>query len=152
MYQFSHSDDADQLLKSRETISREIKTGLLQRAADFNVNVEDVSFMHLGFSPEYSKAIERKAVQQQLAEMQKFIVLRDEELKNAQIIRSEAEAEAAKLINESVRKFGATQIEIKKLEAALNIASLLGKNQNITFVPSNLAGNLLNLNVWSLIA
>lgn len=78
MYQFSHSDDADQLLKSRETISREIKTGLLQRAADFNVNVEDVSFMHLGFSPEYSKAIERKAVQQQLAEMQKFIVLRDE--------------------------------------------------------------------------
>lgn len=152
MYQFSHSDDADQLLKSRETISREIKTGLLQRAADFNVNVEDVSFMHLGFSPEYSKAIERKAVQQQLAEMQKFIVLRDEELKNAQIIRSEAEAEAAKLINESVRKFGATQIEIKKLEAALNIASLLGKNQNISFVPSNLAGNLLNLNVWSLIA
>ena len=151
MYQFSHSDDADQLLKSRETISREIKTGLLQRAADFNVNVEDVSFMHLGFSPEYSKAIERKAVQQQLAEMQKFIVLRDEELKNAQIIRSEAEAEAAKLINESVRKFGATQIEIKKLEAALNIASLLGKNQNISFVPSNLAGNLLNLNVWSLI-
>ena len=46
--------------------------------------------MHLGFSSEYSKAIERKAVQQQLAEMQRFIVLRDEELKSAQIIRSEA--------------------------------------------------------------
>lgn len=103
--------------------------------------------MHLGFSSEYSRAIERKAVQQQLAEMQKFIVLRDEELKNAQIIRSEAEAEAAKLINEAVRKFGSTQIEIKKLEAALNIAGLLGKNQNISFVPSSLAGNLLNLNV-----
>jgi prohibitin 1 len=54
-------------------------------------------------------------VQQQLAERQKFIVLRDEELKNAQIIRSEAEAEAAKLINASVKKYGATQIEIKKL-------------------------------------
>jgi prohibitin 1 len=48
--------------------------------------------MHLGFSNEYAKAVERRAVQQQLAEMQKFIVLRDEELKNAQIIRSEAEA------------------------------------------------------------
>jgi prohibitin 1 len=88
---------------------------LFARAKDFNVNVEDVSFMHLGFSPEYSRAIEKKAVQQQLAEMQKFIVLRDEELKNAQIIRSEAEAEAAKLINEAVRQFGGTQIEIKKL-------------------------------------
>lgn len=103
--------------------------------------------MHLGFSSEYSKAIERKAVQQQLAEMQRFIVLRDEELKNAQIIRSEAEAEAAKLINESVRKHGATQIEIKKLEAAMNIAQLLAKNPSISFVPSALAGNLLNLNV-----
>ena len=88
MYSTSYLDDADQLLKSRETISKEIRTGLFGRAQDFNVIVEEVSFMHLGFSPEYSKAIEKKAVQQQLAEMQKFIVLRDEELKNAQIIRS----------------------------------------------------------------
>lgn len=42
--------------------------------------------------------------------MQKFIVLRDEELKTAQIIRSEAEAEAAKLINQAVQTYGATQI------------------------------------------
>jgi prohibitin 1 len=103
--------------------------------------------MHLGFSPEYSRAIEKKAVQQQLAEMQKFIVLRDEELKNAQIIRSEAEAEAAKLINEAVKTFGATQIEIKKLEAAMNIAHYLAKNPNVSFVPGNISGNLLNLNV-----
>lgn len=48
--------------------------------------------MHLGFSREYAHAIERRAVQQQMAERQKFIVLRDEELKSAQIIRSEAEA------------------------------------------------------------
>ena len=87
----------------------------MERAQEFNVAVEDVSFMHLGFSSEYSKAIERKAVQQQLAEMQKLIVLREEELKSAQIIRSEAEAEAAKLINEAVRQYGSTQIEIKKL-------------------------------------
>lgn len=72
---------------------------MYSKAQEFNVNVEDVSFMHLGFSSEYSRAIERKAVQQQLAEMQKFIVQRDEELKTAQIIRSEAEADAAKLIN-----------------------------------------------------
>ena len=34
--------------------------------------------MHLGFSREYAMAVERRAVQQQLAEKQKFIVLRDE--------------------------------------------------------------------------
>jgi regulator of protease activity HflC (stomatin/prohibitin superfamily) len=88
---------------------------LFEKAQGFNVNVEDVSFMNLGFSKEYAKAVERRAVQQQLAERQKFIVLRDEELKTAQIIRSEAEAEAAKLINNSVKLYGSTQIEIKKL-------------------------------------
>lgn len=104
--------------------------------------------MHLGFSREYSNAVERRAVQQQLAERQKFIVARDEELKNAQIIRSEAEAQAAKLINQSVRQFGGTQIEIKKLEAAQAIAEMLSKNPNITFIPTNgTTGNLLNLKV-----
>ena len=44
-----YSDDADQLLKNRETISKEIRTLLFQKAQDFKVNVEDVSFMHLGF-------------------------------------------------------------------------------------------------------
>jgi prohibitin 1 len=88
---------------------------LFEKAQGFNVHVEDVSFMNLGFSKEYAKAVERRAVQQQYAERQKFIVLRDEELKTAQIIRSEAEAEAAKLINNSVKLYGSTQIEIKKL-------------------------------------
>lgn len=140
-------DDAEELLKQRETISKEIRSQLFSKARDFNVNVVDVSFMSLSFSREYANAVERRAVQQQMAEKQKFIVLRDEELKNAQIIRSEAEAEAARLINESVRKYGSTQIEIKKLEAAQAIAESLSKNVNISFVPNN-TGNLLNLRVW----
>ena len=39
-------DDADQLLKSRENISKEIRSGLFGRAQEFNVIVEDV----VGFS------------------------------------------------------------------------------------------------------
>lgn len=42
------------------------------------MNVVDVSFMSLTFSREYANAVERRAVQQQMAEKQKFIVLRDE--------------------------------------------------------------------------
>lgn len=102
--------DADQLLKFREEISREIKNNLTQKAKEFNIQVQDVSFMFLAFSREYAQAIEQKAVQQQLAERQKFIVLRDEELKTAQIIRSEAEADSAKLINNAVQSFGGAQI------------------------------------------
>ena len=146
MYPLPHVDDADQLLKFREEISREIKSNLTQKAKEFNIQVEDVSFMFLAFGKEYAQAIEQKAVQQQLAERQKFIVLRDEELKNAQIIRSEAEADSAKLINNAVTKFGSAQIEIKRLEAAKLIAESLSRNPNITFVPSS-ANNLFNLRV-----
>lgn len=41
-----------------------------------------------------------------MAERQRFIVMRDEEEKNAKNIKSEGEAEAARLINDSVKKFG----------------------------------------------
>lgn len=47
---------------------------------------------------------------QQLAERQKYIVLRDEEEKNAKVIFSEGEAEAARLINEAVGKFGSSSL------------------------------------------
>ena len=47
-----NKDDADQLLKFRENISKEIKKLLFEKAQSFNVNVEDVSFMNLGFSRE----------------------------------------------------------------------------------------------------
>jgi len=46
-----------------------------------------------------------------------------------------------------VKKYGSTQIEIRKLEAAQAIAELLSKNTNISFIPSNSNGNLLNLKV-----
>ena len=102
--------DADQLLKLREKISNEIKESLITRARDFNIALDDVSIIHLAFMKEYTQAIEHKQVAQQQAERQKFIVLRDEEEKNAAIIRSEGEAEAAKLINDSVKTYGSGKL------------------------------------------
>ncbi len=63
-----------------------------------------------------------------MAERQKFIVLKSEEEKKAAIIAAEGEAEAAQLINASVIKSGPALIEIRRIEAALNIANALSKN------------------------
>lgn len=104
--------DADQLLKLREKISNEIKENLTTRARDFNIYLDDVSIVHLAFMKEYTQAIEHKQVAQQMAERQKFIVLRDEEEKNAAIIRSEGEAEAAKIINDAVKNYGGGNFSI----------------------------------------
>jgi len=42
----------------RERISNEIKEALIERARDFNIALDDVSIIHLGFMREYAHAIE----------------------------------------------------------------------------------------------
>lgn len=108
--------------------------------------LDDVSITHLGFMKEYASAIEQKQIAQQLAERQKFIVMKDEEEKNARVILSEGEAEAARLINDAVKLYGTAQIEIKRLEAAKIIAEQLQRSPNITWLPQgDGVANLLNL-------
>lgn len=42
------------MLKLREKISSEIREGLIIRARDFNIALDDVSIIHLAFMKEYS--------------------------------------------------------------------------------------------------
>jgi prohibitin 1 len=46
----------------REKISNEIKENLMARSKDFNIELDDVSIIHLGFMREYASAIEQKQV------------------------------------------------------------------------------------------
>lgn len=54
--------NANELLTRREAVSADIGRELRQRAAGFNVLLEDVAITHLSFSPEYAKAVEAKQV------------------------------------------------------------------------------------------
>lgn len=55
-------------------VSAKIRDELLKRAAEFNINLEDVSLTHLTFGPEFTRAVEAKQVAQQDAERARFIV------------------------------------------------------------------------------
>ena len=50
--------NAEELLSKREQISRQIYAKLTERAADFNLLLDDVSITHLQFGKEYANAIE----------------------------------------------------------------------------------------------
>jgi len=56
------------LITQREKVSAEIKSGLVSKAKEFNVIVEDVAILHIEFSKEFRDAIEQKQVSQQMAE------------------------------------------------------------------------------------
>jgi len=126
--------DAGELITQREHVSREIREALTKRAAEFNILLDDVSITHLSFSTEFTSAIEHKQVAQQDAERSKFVVMKNEQLKRAAIVRAEGESEAARLISEGM-KSGPGFIELRKLEALREIAETLSKSKNITYLP-----------------
>eukprot|EP00282_Hemiselmis_andersenii_P038535 CAMPEP_0169445360 /NCGR_PEP_ID=MMETSP1042-20121227/10400_1 /TAXON_ID=464988 /ORGANISM="Hemiselmis andersenii, Strain CCMP1180" /LENGTH=275 /DNA_ID=CAMNT_0009556755 /DNA_START=73 /DNA_END=897 /DNA_ORIENTATION=- len=131
--------DAEELLKKREAVSREVKDQLIQRAADFHIVLEDIAITHLTFGKEFASAIEKKQVAQQEAERQKFVVAKAEQEKKAMVIRAEGEAEAAKLISEALKK-GQGLVNLRRLEAARDITNTIAKSKNVVFIPSSGGG------------
>jgi prohibitin 1 len=67
-----------------------------------------------------------------------------EQEKKATIIKGNGEAEAARLIGEAVKEYGNGFVELRKIEAAKEIAESLSKSRNIIFVPSGV-GMLMNM-------
>jgi len=142
--------DASELITQREMVSRQVREVLTKRANDFHIKLDDVSIVDLSFSPEFTSAIEHKQVAQQDAERSKFVVLKNEQEKKAAIIRAEGEAEAAKLIDEAM-KAGTGFINLRRIEAAREIAETLSKSRSVTYIPnsSNILMNMGSSNTHS---
>jgi len=137
--------NADQLLTMRESVSKQISDELAQRAKQFHVLLDDVSITHLTFGQEYTQAIEFKQVAQQEAERSKFVVMKAEQEKRVRVIEAEGESEAAQLISDALSKHGSGLIEVRRIDAAKEIADTLAASRNVAYLPG--AGMLFNLGV-----
>lgn len=138
--------NADQLLTQREQVSKQVSTSLRKRAGDFNIVLEDVALTHLSFGIEYSRAIEAKQVSQQEAERSKFIVLKSEQEREAAIIRAEGESESARLISQATKSAGPALVELRRIEAAREVAQTLSRSRNIMYLPGGNSQMLLGVN------
>lgn len=133
--------NAEQLITQREKVSRAVRESLLTRAQDFGVALDDVAITHLSFGTEFTRAVEMKQVAEQDAERAKFVVMKAEQERNAAVIRAEGESEAARLISEATKNSGIGLLELRRIEAAKDIADTLAKSRNISYLPSS--GNML---------
>lgn len=122
----------------------QVAEALKKRANDFNVVMEDVAITHLSFGSEFSRAIEAKQVAEQEAERAKYMVQKADQERRAAVIRAEGESEAARLISDATRQAGPGLVELRRIEAAKDIASQLSKAKNVTYLPPN-QGTLVNL-------
>jgi len=137
--------NAEQLLIQRDDVAAAIDKTLKIRLADFNIILRDVAITHCTFGTEYAKAIEAKQVASQDAERAAFIVKKSEFEKQATVIRAGGEAEAADILSKSFQASGKGLIEVRRIEAAKDIAETLARSRNVTYLPSG-QSVLMNLN------
>ncbi|KAL7254845.1 hypothetical protein ACSBR1_009066 [Camellia fascicularis] len=110
--------NVDQLPIEHPSVSALVRKSLVRHAKDFNIVRDDVTIMHLSYGAELSKAVEHKA---------------------------EGESEAAKLISNATVALGMGLIELRKIEASREIATMLAKTLNVAYLP-NANNMLLGLN------
>ncbi|PPS06786.1 hypothetical protein GOBAR_AA13849 [Gossypium barbadense] len=147
--------NASQLITQRENVSKEIRKILTERAAYFNIQLDDVSITSLTFGKEFTAAIEAKQVAAQEAERAKFIVEKAEQDKKSAVIRAQminaaqweyqvdlGEAKSAQLIGQAIAKNPAF-ITLRKIEASREIAQTIANSANKVFLNSK--DLLLNL-------
>ncbi|KAL0917736.1 hypothetical protein M5K25_012822 [Dendrobium thyrsiflorum] len=141
--------NASQLITQREAVSREIRKILTQRAANFNIALDDVSITTLSFGKEFTHAIEAKQVAAQDAERAKFIVEKAEQDKKSAIIRAQGEATSAQLIGQAIASNPAF-LALRRIEAAREVAQTISNSANRVFLNSDeLLLNLQDLNLES---
>ncbi|MCO5569130.1 hypothetical protein L7F22_022838 [Adiantum nelumboides] len=139
--------NASQLITQREAVSREIRRVLTERAAQFNIALDDVSIINLTFGKEFTAAIEAKQVAAQEAERAKFIVEKAEQDKRSAIVRAQGEAKSAQLIGDAISNNPAF-ITLRKIEASREIANTISQSANRVLLSSEgLMLNVKDLNI-----
>ncbi|KAF9588118.1 hypothetical protein IFM89_007594 [Coptis chinensis] len=77
--------NASKLITQRKVVSREIRKILIERAANFNISLDDVSITNLTFGKEFTTAIEAKQIAAQEAERAKFVMEAEQDKKGVVI-------------------------------------------------------------------
>ncbi|XP_077997201.1 prohibitin 1-like [Glandiceps talaboti] len=136
--------DASELITQREVVSLKVREELIDRAANFGLILDDISITHLTFGREFTLAVELKQVAQQEAEKARFIVEKAEQQKLATIIIAEGDSKAADMLATAFQDTGEGLVELRKIEAAEDIAHQLSMSRNVAYLPSG-QNTLLNI-------
>lgn len=136
--------DAGELITQRELVSQRVTDDLMERASHFGVILDDISITHLTFGKEFTQAVELKQVAQQEAERARFLVEKAEQQKKAAVISAEGDAQAAVLLAKSFGDAGEGLVELRRIEAAEDIAYQLSRSRQVSYLPGG-QNVLLNL-------
>lgn len=127
--------DAHELITAREYVSERVHEELTARANQFGLILDDIALTHLTFGREFTNAVELKQVAQQEAERARFVVEKAEQQKTAAIISAEGDSQAASLLAKAFGDHGEALVELRRIEAAEEIAGQLSSARNVAYLP-----------------
>lgn len=113
-----------------------VRESLKERAARFNIILDDVSITHLKFGPEFTHAVEAKQIAQQEAQRAAFVVEKAKQEKQSTIVRAQGEAKAAEMIGKAIMN-NPGFLELRKIENAREIANTISQSKNRVFLDSS---------------
>lgn len=128
--------NAEELLSKRAEVSARIKEEMVKRARAFHLEFDDVAITHLTFGREFMNAIEAKQVASQEAERQQWVVKKAEQERIAVVTRAEGESEAAAIVTTALEKQGNAILELRRIDAAKEIAGKLANSRNVVYLPN----------------
>jgi len=134
--------NAEQLITMREQVSRDVREALTKRAKEFHIKLDDVAITDLKFGKEFTAAIDSKQVAEQDAERARFLVMKAEQEKRAAVIKAEGESQSAALVSEAL-ELSPALVELRRIEAAKEIAETLSRSRNVTYLPSGGGNHML---------
>ncbi|HIK11168.1 MAG TPA: prohibitin family protein [Oscillatoriaceae cyanobacterium M33_DOE_052] len=94
--------NAEEIITKRTELKQDIDNQLKDRLSPYGVVIEDTSLENVGFSEEFSKAIEAKQIAEQEAKRAQFIALKAEQEAQAEINRAKGQAEAQRLLRQNL--------------------------------------------------
>jgi prohibitin 1 len=89
--------NVEEILLKRTELKQEIDQALKTRLSGYGLEVDDVSLVDFGFSPEFNKSIEAKQIAEQEAKQAEFVALKATKDAEAEVNRAKGQAEAQRL-------------------------------------------------------
>lgn len=128
----SASKTAEEIITKRTELKSDIDNKLRERLTAYNIELRDVSLVNVDFSREFNVAIEAKQVAEQQAQQAKFTAQRAENEAQAAINKAKGEAEAQRVIQQSISPELLQKLAIEKWNGVL--PTYTGVNSPLPFL------------------
>lgn len=93
---------AEEIITQRREVKAGVDSALIERLMNYHVAIDDISLVELHFSERFSDAVEAKQVAEQEAKRAGFIALKATKQAEAKVNLARGEAEAQRLIGETL--------------------------------------------------